>query len=68
MSKLTTKELAKQVDLTYGRIHQMIAEGEIEAERFGNAYMIDSKYVAIIKARPEKRGRKRKIRQGEITA
>ena len=46
----------------------MIAEGEIEAERFGNAYMIDSKYVAIIKARPEKRGRKRKIRQGEITA
>ncbi len=58
--KLTTKEVADQVGLTYGRIHQMIKSGDIEAEKIGRDYIVDLKYVEIIKNRPEKRGRSRK--------
>lgn len=61
--KLTTKEFAEQVGLTYGRIHQFIKSGEIEAERIGRDYVIDAKYVAVIKNRPERRGRPRKSSQ-----
>jgi excisionase family DNA binding protein len=54
---LTTKELADKVRLTPGRINQMIWSGEIEAEKRGRDYLIDDKYVEIIKNRPEKRGK-----------
>jgi excisionase family DNA binding protein len=58
--KLTTKEIAGQVNLSPIRIIQLIQNGFIEAEKFGRDYMVDSKYVEIIKNRPEKRGRPRK--------
>lgn len=58
--KLTTSELAETVGLTDIRIRQMILNGEIKAERFGRAYMIDAKYIEIIKSRPERRGRPQK--------
>ena len=54
---LTTKELADRVNLTPGRINQMIWSGEIEAEKRGRDYLIDDKYIEIIKNRPEKRGK-----------
>ncbi len=59
-NKLTTKEVADQVGLTSGRIHQLIKSGDIEAEKIGRDYVVDPKYVEIIKNRPEKRGRSRK--------
>lgn len=58
--KLTTKQLAQEVNLTYVRINQMIQEGEIKAEKVGRDYLIDAKYIEVIKSRPEKRGRKKK--------
>ena len=61
--KLTTVELGKEVGLTHNRINQMIADGEIEAEKFGGIWVIDEKYIEIIKNRPEKRGRKPKASQ-----
>lgn len=60
--KLTTKEMAEKVGLTYGRINQLISSGEIVAEKIGRDYFIDSKYVQIINSRPEKRGRPRKTK------
>lgn len=60
MRKLTTKELAAEVGLTYVRINQMIQSGEIEAEKIGRDYLIDEKYIEIIRNRPERRGRKPK--------
>ena len=57
--KITTKELAAGVELSDIRIRQMIHSGEIKAEKFGRDYMIDIKYVEIIKSRPERRGRKK---------
>lgn len=58
--KLTTKEIAEQVNLSPIRIIQLIQNGFIEAEKFGRDYMVDSKYVEIILTRPEKRGRPKK--------
>ena len=56
--KITTKELATQVDLSDIRIRQMILSGEIKAEKFGRDYMIDEKFIEVIRNRPERRGRK----------
>ena len=71
MRKLTTKELAFEVGLTYVRINQMIQSGVIEAEKIGRDYIIEEKYIQIIKNRPERRGRKPKNkinRKGAINA
>ena len=57
--KITTKELATEVELSDIRIRQMILSGEIKAEKFGRDYMIDAAYIQIIKNRPERRGRKK---------
>ncbi len=56
--KITTIEFAERVDLTAPRIRQLILMGVIEAEKFGRDYMIDVKYIEVIKNRPERRGRK----------
>lgn len=61
MAKLTTKEFAKKVDKTPGRIIQLIHDGTIAAERIADIYIIDDKFVDIIRTRPEKRGRKKKL-------
>lgn len=66
MGKITTIELAERVNLTYGRINQLIQSGDIIAEKVGRDYLIDEKYVTTILNRPEKRGRKKKSnRKGE---
>jgi len=57
-NKITTTEFAERVDLTAPRIRQLIMMGVIEAEKFGRDYMIDAKYIEVIKNRPERRGRK----------
>lgn len=59
--KLTTKELAEQVNLSPIRIVQLIQKGFIEAEKFGRDYIVDAKYIAIILSRPERRGRPKKV-------
>ena len=56
--KITTIKFAEKVDLTAPRIRQLILLGIIEAEKFGRDYMIDEKYIEVIKNRPERRGRK----------
>ena len=61
--KLTTKQLASEVGLTYNRINQMITGGDILAEKVGRDYLIDDSYIEIIKNRPEKRGRPKKARK-----
>ena len=58
--KLTTKELAEQVNLSPIRIVQLIQKGFIEAEKFGRDYIVDAKYIEIILSRHERRGRPKK--------
>ena len=40
MKVLTTKEAAKRLGLTPGRINQLIRAGHIKATRFGSSYQI----------------------------
>lgn len=54
---LTTNDLANAVNLSVIRILQLIKTGEIKAEKFGRDWVIDEKYVEIIKNRPENRGK-----------
>jgi len=37
---ITTKDFAKALNLTYGRIVQLIHEGQIHAEKFGRDWVI----------------------------
>jgi excisionase family DNA binding protein len=62
MAMLTTTEFAQQVGLTRARINQMLSDEEIEGEKLGRDWMIDEKYVEVVKSRPERRGRKRKTK------
>ena len=65
---LTTKEMADEVGLTTGRINQMIWNGEIEAQKRGRDYLIDDKYIEIIRNRPERRGKYERKQQKELKA
>jgi excisionase family DNA binding protein len=64
--KLSTKEFAERVGLTRPRINQMIQNGEIDAEKLGRDFFIDEKFVEIIRNRPERRGRPKKIKEVTI--
>lgn len=60
MSKmLSTIELAEIIKVTPFRIRQMIYDGTIKAEKIGRDWIIDAKYIEIIRNRPERRGRKK---------
>lgn len=37
---LTIKEAANELDLSPGRIHQLIHEGKIKAKKYGPVYLI----------------------------
>jgi excisionase family DNA binding protein len=63
MALLTTSETAKRLGVTVGRIHQLIQEGRLPAEKMGRDYFIDSKDLKLVKnrkpGRPKKSGKKR---------
>ena len=57
---LSTVEAAKKMGLHRVRIHQLIKEGVLPAEKYGRDYMIKELDLEILKDRPETRGRKKK--------
>lgn len=60
MSKmLSTIEFAEIMSITPFRVRQMIYDGSIKAEKIGRDWVINAKYVDVIKNRPERRGRKK---------
>jgi excisionase family DNA binding protein len=56
---LSTIEFAEMMNVTPFRVRQMIYDGSIKAEKIGRDWVIDAKYVDVIKNRPERRGRKK---------
>lgn len=61
MSKqMTTKEFAERVEMSRGRVIQLIWDGTISAEKLGRDWVIDEKYIDIVLSRPENRGRRKK--------
>lgn len=57
--RLSTVELAEIIKVTPFRIRQMIYDGSIKAEKIGRDWIIDAKYIEVIRNRPERRGRKK---------
>ncbi len=47
------------MNVTPFRVRQMIYDGSIKAEKIGRDWVINAKYVDVIKNRPERRGRKK---------
>lgn len=54
---MTTAEFAEEVGLTQKRINQLLTDGEIKGEMMGGVWLIESKFIEVIKNRPERRGR-----------
>ena len=62
MNYLTTKETAKKLGITTGRVRQMILAGQLEAEKFGRDLMIKEINIQAVENR--KTGRPPKIENG----
>lgn len=56
--KITTVKFAEEVNVTPTRVRQMILEGTLPAEKLGRDWLIEDKFIRVIKNRPETRGRK----------
>jgi excisionase family DNA binding protein len=56
---LSTIEFAEMMNVTPFRVRQMIYDGSIKAEKIGRDWVINAKYVDVIKNRPERSGRKK---------
>ena len=52
----TTEEAAALLDVTVGRVRQMIADGLVKTERFGRAHMISRGALAAAARRRTKPG------------
>jgi excisionase family DNA binding protein len=51
MGLLTTKAAAERLGVTVVRVHQLIKDQRLPAEKFGRDYLIDSKDLALVKKR-----------------
>jgi excisionase family DNA binding protein len=61
MVLLTTKDAAERLGVTVGRVHQLIHDERLPAEKVGRDYMINEKDLKLVKDR--KPGRPRKARK-----
>lgn len=51
MTILTTTEAAERLGITARRLRALIKVGKLPAEKFGTAYMINEKDLALVKNR-----------------
>jgi excisionase family DNA binding protein len=61
--ELTTKEAAERLGVTHGRVRQMVADGDLPAEKKGRDNFIKESDLKLVATR--KRGRPKKKRQGK---
>lgn len=59
MAIISSKEAADRLGLSVRRVQALVKAGNLPAQKFGTAYMIDSKDLALVKNR--KPGRPRKL-------
>lgn len=58
MKLLTTSEVAARLQVSVRRVHQLIAEGRLPAEKMGRDYFIKEDAVKSFEVRPVGRPRK----------
>jgi excisionase family DNA binding protein len=62
MKLLTTKQVAECLGVSIGRIHQLINEGRLPAEKLGRDYVIREEDLKLVEDR--KVGRPPKVKAG----
>jgi excisionase family DNA binding protein len=58
MSLLTTKEVAERLGVSVRRVHALIQDERLPAQKFGRDYMIQEKDLELVKDRKPGRPRK----------
>ncbi|HEV7906386.1 MAG TPA: helix-turn-helix domain-containing protein [Pyrinomonadaceae bacterium] len=51
MKLLTTKQTAERLGVSIGRIHQLINEGRLPAEKLGRDYVIQEEDLKLVEGR-----------------
>jgi excisionase family DNA binding protein len=51
MKLLTTKQVAERLGVSIGRIHQLINEGRLPAEKLGRDYVIREEDLKLVEGR-----------------
>jgi excisionase family DNA binding protein len=65
MSYLTTKETAKKLGITTGRVRQMVLAGQLHAEKFGRDLMIRESDLETVSERKAGRPKKTESENGQ---
>ena len=58
MTLLTTKDVAERLGVSVRRVHALIQDGRLPAQKFGRDYMIDEKHLKLVENRKPGRPRK----------
>ncbi|HJR05885.1 MAG TPA: helix-turn-helix domain-containing protein [Pyrinomonadaceae bacterium] len=67
MKLLTTKQVAERLGVSIGRIHQLINEGRLPAEKLGRDYVIREEDLKLVEGRKVGRPPKAKTETGSKT-
>jgi len=59
---ISSKETADRLGLSVRRVQALVKSGKLPAQKFGTAYMIDSKDLALVRNRKPGRPKKRKTK------
>ena len=62
MAIISSKETADRLGLSVRRVQALVKSGKLPAQKFGTAYMIDSKDLALVRNRKPGRPKKRKTK------
>ncbi len=58
MTLLTTKDVAEKLKVSVRRVHALIQDGRLPAQKFGRDYLIDEKDLKLVENRKPGRPRK----------
>jgi excisionase family DNA binding protein len=68
MKLLTTKQAAERLGVSIGRVHQLINEGRLPAEKLGRDYVIREEDLKLVEGRKVGRPPKAKIETDSKTS
>lgn len=60
MELLTVKEVAKELGVTVWRVHQLIKDNRLPAEKLGSQYVVKKNDLELVKERTPGRPKKKK--------
>lgn len=62
MAFLTTADVASRLAVSVRRVHQLIAEGRLPAQKVGRDYLIDERDLSLVKDRKPGRPSKQPVK------